>query len=86
MQSFSTYIKSNVESFFGAPGRSWNMAVFVQSVVIICFKFLFVHGLGPTATLNKLTRQSWGGGHQANFYSEGLKAKWIHSALDMNHS
>ena len=27
------------------------MAVFVQSVVIICFKFLFVHGLGPTATL-----------------------------------
>ena len=27
------------------------MAVFVQSVVIICFKFLFVHGSGPTATL-----------------------------------
>ena len=34
--------------------RSWNMAVFVQSVVVICFKFLFVHGLGPTATSRSL--------------------------------
>ena len=26
------------------------------------------------------------GGQQANFYSEGLKAKWIYSALDIIHS
>ena len=29
------------------------MAVFVHSVIIICFMFLFVDRLGPTATLNK---------------------------------
>ena len=41
------------------------MAVFVQLVVIICFKFLFVHSLGPTATLyllftNRVTRSVLG--------------------------
>ena len=34
------------------------MAVFVQSVAIICFKFLFVHGLGPTATLTNIKLQT----------------------------
>ena len=33
------------------------MAVFVQSVVIICFKFLFVDMLGPTATT--VIEQPW---------------------------
>ena len=28
------------------------MTVFVHSIVIICFKFLFVDRLGPTATLS----------------------------------
>ena len=31
------------------------MAVFVHSVVIICFKCLFVDRLGPTATLRLMT-------------------------------
>ena len=37
-------------------------------------------------TLNKLARRPRGGGEQANFHSEGLKAKRIHSALDVIHS
>ena len=37
-------------------------------------------------SLSKLTRRSRGGGREANFYSEGLKAKWIHSARDIIHS
>ena len=28
------------------------MTVFIHSIAIICFKFLFVERLGPTATLN----------------------------------
>ena len=40
------------------------MAVFVSSVMIICFKFLFVDRLGPTATFHKANfdhdnDQSW---------------------------
>ena len=37
-------------------------------------------------SLSKLTRRPRGGGQQVNFYSEGPKAKWIHSALDIIHS
>ena len=32
------------------------MTVFVHSIVIICFKFLFVDRLGPTAMLRKLNK------------------------------
>ena len=40
----------------------------------------------PIGSLSKLTRRPRGGGQQANFYSKGLKAKWIQSALDTIHS
>ena len=37
-------------------------------------------------SLSKQTRRPRGGGQQENFYSEGLKAKWIQSAADIIHS
>ena len=51
-----------------------------------CEKYVFPAVILLIGSSSKLTRRPRGGGQQANFYSEGLKAKWIHSALDIIHS
>ena len=70
-----------IGSFTKAFYESWIVASWIMDRNLVTPAR--VSSLG---TLSKLTRRPRGGGQQANFHSEGLKAKLIHSATDINHS